>query len=375
MADAAFAKTLVAFARELRAAGVPVGSGDVLMYCAGVAPLNPADLVDLYWAGRATLISRLEHIEVYDDVFRSFFLGDDPPEDGAEPFTPQAREDAQSILQLPEVQPTAGEQHEDEARLGLRASDAAVLRSKSFASCSPDELVALRRIMRAIRLAPPRRRSRRFGPDPAGRIPDVRRTVRQAMRTHGEPLEQRWRRRRLRPRPLVLILDVSGSMADYSRNLLQFAHTTNRAARRVEVFCFGTSLTRITRELEHRKPDDALDRAAAAVVDWDGGTRIGDSLSTYVREHGSRGIGRGGIVVVCSDGLDRGDPAVLERAMKRLTRQCHRIVWLNPHKGDAARFKATTIGMMVVEPHVDLVLSGHDLRSLEQFAALLPRLG
>jgi hypothetical protein len=175
-------------------------------------------------------------------------------------------------------------------------------------------------------------------------------------------------------RPLILILDVSGSMTDYSRNLLQFAYSTRRAAARVEVFCFGTRLTRITRELAHRRPDDALERAAEAVFDWDGGTRIGDSLDAFVRDWGRRGVCRSGIVVICSDGLDRGDPHVLEQAMDRLSRLCHRVVWLNPHKGDSVDFAPSTLGMMVAAPYVDLLLSGHDLRSLEEFAALLPAL-
>jgi hypothetical protein len=194
------------------------------------------------------------------------------------------------------------------------------------------------------------------------------------MRMHGEPAELHWRRRRLRLRPLTLILDISGSMADYSRNLLQFAYSTTRTAARVEVFCFGTRLTRITRELRRRRPDDALERTAAAVVDWEGGTRIGESLDAFVRDWGRRGACRGGIVVICSDGLDRGEPDVLAGAMDRLSRLCHRVVWLNPHKGNSVDFRPNTLGMMVAAPHIDLLLSGHDLRSLEEFAALLPAL-
>jgi len=200
--------------------------------------------------------------------------------------------------------------------------------------------------------------------------------MRETMRAHGEPAELYRRRRRRRLRPLVLILDVSGSMSDYSRNLLQFAYSTRRAAARVEVFCFGTRLTRITKELGRRRPDEAMDLAAKAVFDWEGGTRIGDSLTTFVREFGRRGMSRGAIVVICSDGLDRGDPAVLSSAMERLARLCHGVVWLNPHMGRAtgrgAAYRPNTLGMMVAAPHVDLVLPGHDLRSLEEFAAVLP---
>jgi uncharacterized protein with von Willebrand factor type A (vWA) domain len=194
------------------------------------------------------------------------------------------------------------------------------------------------------------------------------------MRMHGEPAELYFRQRKARLRPLILILDVSGSMADYSRHLLQFAHSAKHAAARVEVFCFGTRLTRISRALQHRRPDTALDQAARAVVDWDGGTRIGQSLDTFVRRFGRGGLCRGGVVVICSDGLDRGDPELLAAAMERLSRLCYRIVWLNPHKGSDPNFRPSTLGMMVAAPHIDLLLSGHDLASLEQLAAMLPSL-
>ena len=205
-----------------------------------------------------------------------------------------------------------------------------------------------------------------------GRSPDLRKTIRDSMRMHGEPAELFFRQRRTRLRPLILILDVSGSMADYSRHLLQFAHTAKHAAAKVEVFCFGTRLTRITKALEHRRPDSALEQAARTVVDWDGGTRIGESLDTFVRRWGRGGLCRGGVVVICSDGLDRGDPEQLAAAMARLSRLCYRIVWLNPHKGDDQNFRPSTLGMMVAAPHIDLLLSGHDLASLEQLAEMLP---
>lgn len=208
-----------------------------------------------------------------------------------------------------------------------------------------------------------------------GPAPDLRRMVRESLRHHGEPVPLRWRRRRPRPRPLILILDISGSMADYSRGLLQFAYSANRAAARVEVFCFGTRLTRITTQLRTRRPDDALERAAREVFDFEGGTRIGESLGAFVKTWGRRGICRGGLVVICSDGLDRGDPAILAAAMERLARLCRSIIWLNPHKGDAIVFRPGTVGMIAAAPHIDLLLSGHDLASLEDLAARLPSLG
>jgi hypothetical protein len=368
-----FTGLLVRFAGELRAAGLAVGSGDVLVYCSAVSTLDPSDLVDLYWAGRATLVSKHDDISRYDEVFRRFFLGEDSP-DPELTLMLRASAEAQGALAIPSTEPGDSDS-EDEAVLGWMASDVEALKSKSFALCTPEELAALRRIMARIRLTPPRRRTRRTAPArSSGSRPDPRRTVRESMRMHGEPAQLYWRRRKVRLRPLVLILDISGSMADYSRSLLQFAHSAKRSAGRVEVFCFGTRLTRVTGAMECRRPDEALERAARAAFDWDGGTRIGDSLDAFVRGWGRRGLCRGGIVVICSDGLDRGDPEVLAAAMERLSRLCHRLVWLNPHKGDDPGFRPSTLGMMVAAPHVDLLLSGHDLASLEKFAALLPSL-
>jgi uncharacterized protein with von Willebrand factor type A (vWA) domain len=374
--DDAFTGLLVRFAGELRAAGLAVGSGDVLVYCSALSRLDPSDLIDLYWAGRTTLVNRHDDIARYDEVFRRFFLGTEGDEEELALML-RASAQAQGALAIPSVEPgDSGE--EDDAVLGWMASDVEALKHKSFTACTPAELAALRRIMARIRLTPPRRRTRRSAAARSGTRPDPRRTVRESMRMHGEPARLYWRRRKVRLRPLVLILDISGSMADYSRSLLQFAHSALRSmgpsAGRVEVFCFGTRLTRVTGAMECRRPDEALERAARAAFDWDGGTRIGDSLDDFVRGWARRGLCRGGIVVICSDGLDRGDPAVLAAAMERLSRLSHRLVWLNPHKGDDPSFRPSTLGMMVAAPHIDLLLSGHDLASLEKLAALLPGL-
>jgi len=377
--DDPFSSVLVGFARELRAAGLRVGTGDVLTYFAAMTPLDPTDLVDLYWAGRATLLSGHEDEGVYDQVFRRYFLGEDAPARSQLMLSVQSVAEAEAALVMPGTEP-GPEEDEERPALGWMASGVDALKNRSFTACTPDELAALRRIMTRMRLTPPRRRTRRTRPARAGTEPDMRATIRASMRMHGEPPGQLFfRQRKTKLRPLILILDVSGSMADYSRHLLQFAHTARHAAARattgrVEVFCFGTRLTRITRELAHQRVDAALDEAARTVVDWDGGTRIGQSLDTFVRKWGRNGLCRGGVVVICSDGLDRGDPEVLAKAMERLDRLCHRIVWLNPHKGDDRDFRPSTLGMMVAAPHIDLLLSGHDLASLEELAGLLPTL-
>jgi uncharacterized protein len=357
---------LVGFGRALRAAGLRVGVGDAADFCAAVAVLDPSDLLDLYWAGRTALVTRRDDIAAYDEVFAEYFLGEHNPVERAVALQVHAVE-VDAVLEVPAAPPSGGDEEEQETTMGLVASGVDTLRHKAFAACTPDELHEVRRIMERMRLTPPRRRTRRARPARRGRAPDMRRTVRDSLRLHGEPVPLRHRRRRVKLRPLVLVLDVSGSMADYSRALLQFAWSARRGLARVEVFCFGTRLTRITVPLQRRSPDAALAEAAALVVDWDGGTRIGTSLEEFTRVWGRRGVARGGVVVICSDGMDRGDPDTLVAAMERLTRQCHRIVWCNPHGGGA-------MGMMVAQPYVDALLPGHDLNSLAELARVLPEL-
>jgi len=371
--DTGLVERFVEFGHELRAEGISVGSGDVLTYCAAIATLNPSDLADVYWGGRTTMVTRRDQIPIYDRVFRRFFLGDTHRSPEEEHHTAAAAAGTQVMLEIPESEPGEDDpDDENETTLGRMASGAEIWRHKSFSACTPEELAALHRIMRSVRLTPPLRRSRRHSPSRAKGRPDMRRMARQMMRTQHDPSVLLRTSRKLRPRPLVLILDVSGSMSDYSRNLLQFAYSTSRGAGRVEVFCFGTRLTRITPALDRRRPDEAMELAAATVADWDGGTRIGSSLDEFVRRWGRRGLSRGAIVVICSDGLDRGDPAALANAMERLSRLCHRIVWMNPHKGDDPDFRPNTVGMMIAAPFVDSVVSGHNLRSLEELAETLP---
>ena len=369
-----FVTVLVEFGRALRAKGLAVGSGDILTYCSAMTGLDPTDLVDLYWAGRTTMIVRREDIPVYDEVFRAFFLASDSPVQKMLKLKAQAAAEAEAAFEIPATEPS-GKEDEEETLLGLMASNVETLKHRSFSECTEEELAAIRRIMARIKLTPPKRRTRRTRTSDDGRRPDMRRTIRQSMRTNGEMVNLYWRRRRVRLRPLILILDVSGSMSDYSRALLQFAYSAKRASQKVEVFCFGTRLSHITKPLHTRRPDEALERAAKLVVDWEGGTRIGESIDKFVRKWGRRGMCRGGVVVICSDGLDRGDPELLSDSMERLSRLCHSIVWMNPHKGNNPDYQPQTVGMMAANPHIDVLMSGHDLSSLEELAALLPKLG
>ena len=333
---------LTRFGRALRAEGLPVGPGRIEQFCRA-AVLVPEEL---YWAGRATLVSRARDLPVYDRVFADFF--------GGAPAESQGRAQIGVRAQLVE---------EVEAAL---ASPEEILREKSFGECTPEELEQLAGL---VRLPTPLRLSRRAVPARRG-SPDLRRTVRRSFRTGGDPVERAWRERRRRPRRLVLLLDVSGSMADYSRALLLFAHAVLRRNADWEAFAFGTRLTRLTRELRTGRADEALERAAAAVFDWSGGTRIGDSLKAFLDEYGHRWLARGAVVVICSDGLDVGDPELLREQAARLSRLAHRVVWLNPLLADP-RYEPLARGMAAAVPYVDEFRSGHNLASLEELAASL----
>jgi len=365
--------TLLEFCAYARENELAVGTDDAMAFASAAAVLDATKMEDLYWAGRVTLCHGHKEIPIYDACFTQFFMGGKidrghrlPPTRTASP------RELDAVVDIPSgEQPEEGnEKHQ--ARLGSVASAVLVNRTKAFDESTEDELEALRRVISALRSDPPIRRTRRHRSSPAGRRLDLRRMARETMRTHGEPSDLWWRSRRERPRKLVLILDISGSMSDYSRNLLLFAHSTRRATSNVEVFCFGTRLTRITPSLRRRSPDEALEQAGKEVVDWAGGTRIGASIDEFVRRFARRGMARGAFVIICSDGLDRGDPAVLDEALERLGRLSHRIIWMNPMKGDADEYIPSSLGMSVALPHIDLVWSGHNLESLEAFAETLP---
>ena len=361
---------LTGFGDELHRAGVPVGAGQVIALARAMSRLDPADPDDLYWAGRACLVSRQEDIATYDAVFAELFGGGRhvalrvTGEFAGLAGAPSGRSKA----------PRPGERaRPSDAETGRLASDLDVLREKDFARCSEKELADIARLLARVSAAPPLRRVRRTRPARSGVRPDLRRLLRELLRQDASALPRRWRRHRVRPRTIVLLLDVSGSMSGYSRALLQFAYSIASGPSRVEVFCFGTRLTRVSAALARRSPDEALRRAAAAVADWDGGTRIGESVHEYVRGAGRRAGLRGAVVIVCSDGLERGDPELLAREMVRLGRLAHRIVWVNPLKGDAG-FEPITRGMKAALPAVHFLVSGHNLASLEDLAGLVDAL-
>jgi uncharacterized protein with von Willebrand factor type A (vWA) domain len=259
----------------------------------------------------------------------------------------------------------------DEEPVPAAWSEIELLREKDFAKYSDRERAMARRLLARLAARGPRRRTRRTRAvrRRRGEVHDLRRTVRASLRYGGEPLERRWRDHVLGDRPLVMVVDVSGSMEPYARMLLQYVQACVAARKRVEAFAFGTRLTRITRELAGRDPDRALERAAEAVVDWSGGTRIGESLAQLNREHGRR-VGRGSVVVILSDGWDRGDPEQLSQEMGRLRRTAYRLVWLNPLAAHP-EYEPLTRGMRAALPHTDRLLAGNTIASLEELADLL----
>jgi uncharacterized protein with von Willebrand factor type A (vWA) domain len=351
-------------AEGLRAAGVPVGTGRLVGLAQAAAAVEPDDL---YWAARATLISRREDVAAFDRAFAAVFGLPERPELPPSDPVPDRRQRVTVPTDLGAAAPDAGSS--DTAL----ASPVETLRRKDFAGCSEGELAQIARLMARLRVRAPVRRTRRRRPARAG-DPDLRRTLRRAMRTGGEPIERAWRRRRVQRRRLLLILDVSGSMSTYSRALALFAHASLRAGPGDwEAFAFGTRLTRMTRALSVADADAAISAAAAEVSDWDGGTRIGASIRRLLDEHGRTRVVRGATCVILSDGLDVGDPELLGEQMARLSRLAHRVVWLNPLKGNDA-YEPLARGMAAALPHVDVFRPGHNLQSLEEVADVIARL-
>jgi uncharacterized protein with von Willebrand factor type A (vWA) domain len=361
-----------------------VGTGRILTFIRAVVALGIAGRDDLYWAGRVSLIASRADLDEYDEAFDAWYrsLGDRPPRsvDLPAPTVPEPSEFGDDGDLVAEAGLTAGswravaddEEAEpgEESAIRIVASAVEVLRAKSFADLTDEERRRVSRMIHDLTVRAPVERTRRTRPSSKGSAFDIRRTLRRSLRTQGEPFDRSFRARRSRTRPLVLILDISGSMAPYARALLQFGFAAMAAGRRVEVFCFGTRLTRVTRTLRTKDPDRAMHEVGALVADWEGGTRIGESLKTLLDGWSQRAALRGAVVVLCSDGLERGDPTLLRTQMARLRRLAHRVIWANPLKG-SPRYEPLARGMAAALPSIDVFLSGHNLESLETLAAAL----
>ena len=386
MTDAAdMTGALVGFARLLRDRGLRLSPAEVSRFQAAVGARPAGDTTYLYWAGRACLAVPPGLSGIYDAAFAQYFLGieGDPAEQEArsQDSVRSAAENqrgapaataAVNVAEEPGDQETAGSEYEE---AGSSASATEVLRITPFASCTPQELDIMAALTRRLRARPPELPGRRMVPGHRMEAVNLRATVRLAMKTHADLLLPAWRQHQRRPRRVVILLDVSRSMAPYSRLYLHFGYALV-ATRGAEVVCFGTQLTRITRLLRSRQSARAMERAAMSVLDWNGGTRIADAVGGLRSMRSVRGALRGAVVIICSDGLELGDPADLGRQMYLLRRTCHKIIWVNPLAGDE-RYQPIAGGMRAALPWVDRLMPGHTLAALQDVAAALsndPRL-
>lgn len=361
---------VVTFGRVLHEAGLEIGPGRVADALRALDTVDLARQEDVYFALRQTLVSRQDELDLFDRAFSAWFL--------RAPVLPpvRSRTSADVSTRLADAQTerlrTRGDEEDDSPGdpLELGASGHELLREKDFAELTGDELRILRDLIARLARTRPTRLSRRRAADPRGGSLDVRRLIRRSLRTGGDPVDRPLRARTAVPRKLVVLCDVSGSMDSYARALLLFLHAVVGTGRGVEAFAFGTRLSRLTPELATRDPDAALDRCTEAVVDWGSGTRIGASLREFNETYGRRALSRGAIVLVVSDGWEREDPELVGREMAKLARAAYAVVWVNPLKGNP-QYQPLAGGMRAALPHVDRFLPGHNLRSLEELAAVL----
>lgn len=350
----------------MREGGLEVGPGRISDALRGLDSVDLKRRDDVYWTLRQTLVSRREDLETFDRVFDAWFLR----AAGARPLRELEQPPRKDGERRKGGTPGPGPEVDGgEIELGAWSEDE-LLRTRDFASMTPDEFSRARVLIKKIALDRPRRRTHRLRPDRGGSVLDVRGLVRASLATGGDPVVRSFRSRAVAPRKLVLLLDVSGSMAAYSRALLLYLHAARGSGRGVETFAFGTRLTRITTELATRDPDAALAAAAHRVLDWSGGTRIGASLKAFNDEWGRRALTRGAVVVILSDGCERGDTSQTRAEMARLARQAYAVVWVNPLKGHPD-YQPLTGGMSAALPYIDRLVTGHDVASLEALGTVL----
>lgn len=350
------------FVHSLRSGGLTVPISMSLRFTQALMAVGLGNGDDVYWAGRATLVSRPEDIAMYDAMFLAFF------HHNGTGFKVRFEDEAESAtLGTDEGDGDGDGEASDDDVLSLRYSAAETLGEKDFAEFTKAEMYEAQKVMNKMRLQPSVRDSRRRAAAGRGDRNDLRRTVRAAMRTGGEPLQLSRTSTGVRTRRLVLLLDVSGSMEPYARVLIRFAHAAVVGRGKVEVFGLGTRLTRMTRQLGTHDVDEAVQSAAEAVVDWSGGTRLGEAIGAFNDDWGVRGMARGAIVVILSDGWDRGEPERMATEMERLHRAAHKVVWVNPLKASPG-YEPIARGMAAAMPFIDTFLEGHCLDSLTELS-------
>ena len=359
--------TVLGFARTLRHAGVAASPDRVEAMLAALGSLDVLDPTAVYWAGRLTLCGSPDDLDRDDAAVAAYVAGEAPRAP-----RPSAPAQPQLAVTAP-LEPGSGADDEDDTDtpdLATRASADEVLRHRDVAEMSLAERDHLRRLFALLRPATPMRPARRRRSSPQGTVHPAR-TVRRALRDGGEVSRLLYRRRQARPRRVVLLIDVSGSMSPYADALLRFAHAAVRARpASTEVFTIGTRLTRVTREMRLRDPDKALAASGSAIPDWSGGTRLGEVIKAFLDRWGQRGTARGAVVVVCSDGWERGGTDLLAEQMARLRRLAHSVVWVNPHKGRTG-YEPLTGGMLAALPSVDHFVSGHSMAAFEELTGVI----
>jgi uncharacterized protein len=357
---------LVAFARRLRRAGVAVPVDSVVQYVRAIEAVGIDRRDPVYWAGRAVLIHRHEDVPTYDRIFDSFWFGGSL---GPDPLAPSP-EDRFEEESHDEDDPTSSDDEPPRSLAWVSYSDIDQLRRKDFAACTPEELQEIARLLHATSARAMQRSRRMRGSRREHGRHDTRATMRRTLRSGGEVVRLMHREPTSRPRRVVLLCDVSGSMEPYARALLRFLHVAVAGQGRVEAFAVGTRLTRLTRQLASRDPDAALSLAIAQVLDWSGGTRLGEGIGAFNDRFGMPGMARGAIVVILSDGLDRGDPTLLAGEMARLHRAAHQTIWVNPLKASAG-YEPLARGMRAALPHVDQFVEGHSAASLDDLLGVM----
>ncbi|MBI3453170.1 MAG: VWA domain-containing protein [Rhodospirillales bacterium] len=383
--DGTLVANLMHFARTLRAAGLPIGPGRVLDAVRAVEAAGIADRGDFYWTLHAVFVNRRDQREIFDQAFRLFWRDPQLLERMMSLLLPQAigagdrekQREAMSRRLAEALQQGTGERRaplapemEETFDATMTWSDRELLQKKDFEQMSAAEIAAAKRAMARLSLPLAEAPTRRARPDPRGRRADLRATLRATLRGGGDIIALRFRAPRLRPPPLVVLCDISGSMERYSRMFLHFLHALANDRDRVHTFLFGTRLTNITRHLRYKDVDRALAKVAGAVEDWSGGTRIGRCLGEFNLRWARRVLGQNAVVVFISDGLDRDAGEGLGREMERLHKSCRRLIWLNPLLRYAA-FEPKSLGMRAILPHVDEFRPAHNLASLGELAAAL----
>jgi uncharacterized protein len=373
---------LVHFGRTLRAAGMPVGPGQVLRAVEAVQAVGITARADFYWTLHAVFVNRRDQRELFDQAFHVFWRNPQLLEKMMALMLPQLRVPEQPgpelIRRLAEAlhpgrrdPPPASEETEVEIDAAMTFSAQELLRTMDFEQMSLEELAHAKALLARMRLPIREAPTRRFRPDARGARADLRATLRAALRS-TDLIQLRRKRRRTRPPPLVVLCDISGSMSRYSRVFLHFLHAVTNDRDRVSTFLFGTRLTNVTRYLRHKDVDVALDRIAESVEDWSGGTRIGAAIAEFNRRWSRRVLGQGAVVLFISDGLDREGGEGLGAEMDRLHRSCRRLIWLNPLLRWEG-FEPKSQGVRAILPHVDEFRPVHSLESLDALVEALTR--